>query len=154
MKGICGRPSAEGPSGDVLSLLKRLPQWKNKGLQRVKYTNIKTNIAAPLQATPGIFATINVLSHFQATAKTAILFIQPQYNVTTLLSGTRRSFECKVGDPHNAPAGLSFSSVLRILPSRRCLFSDFHFSWRRSWAPVSHTSALQTFFCVRVQRRR
>ena len=32
---------------------------------------------------------ITTLSNFQATAKTAILFIQPQYNVTTLSPGMR-----------------------------------------------------------------
>lgn len=35
------------------------------------------------------YAAADVSSNFQATAKTAILFIQPQYNVTTLSSGTK-----------------------------------------------------------------
>ena len=57
---------------------------------------------------------ITISSHLQATAKTAILFIQPQYNVTTLSPGTHCNVTLIIHFPSQQVICLASVSLLHV----------------------------------------
>lgn len=113
---------------------------------------INKNAAKPLEAAfrPGNILLITILSNFQATAKTAILFIQPQYNVTTLSPGMQCTEESL--NTHLNSQSMTYIQCLRFrftpaaaVPAH-CIIILLSFElWLRMLPDVNHTFWLQTF---------